>query len=161
MDPALIFFALRLLIALFLYGFLLLLFIYLRRDTTPTTQSTDQLPIAHLLTLSGDSLEPLYSLEEANLIGRASDNTLVLMESTVSAYHARLTCQRGRWWIEDLGSRNGTQLNEIAVNEPLIVSFGDEIQLGSIRFRFLAGPAPHPGKPPSLSAEDQDQVSAV
>jgi pSer/pThr/pTyr-binding forkhead associated (FHA) protein len=157
MDPAFIFFALRLLIALLLYGFLLLLFIYLRRDTTPTTQSADRLPIAHLVTLSGDSLEPVYSLEDANLIGRASDNTLVLLESTVSAYHARLSCQRGRWWIEDLGSRNGTLLNEIAVTEPLIVSFGDEIQLGSIRFRFLAGPAPHPSESPSPSSEDLDQ----
>jgi pSer/pThr/pTyr-binding forkhead associated (FHA) protein len=157
MDPAVIFFILRLAIALVLYGFIVLLFVYIRRDTMATGQKEELLLTAHLITLAGDHLESAYPLEEANLIGRASDNTLSLQESTVSAYHARLSCQRGRWWIEDLGSRNGTLLNEIPVLEPLIVSYGDEIQLGSIRFRFLAGPAPVHEKPSAESHEAQEE----
>jgi pSer/pThr/pTyr-binding forkhead associated (FHA) protein len=156
MDPATIFFLLRLLIALMLYGFIALLFLFLRRDLTTSNRGEEQLPIAHLITLDGDGLEANYSLEELNLIGRADDNTLPLPVGTVSAYHARLSCQRGTWWIEDLGSRNGTLLNEITVTEPLIVGFGDEIQLGSIRFRFLAGPAPQLDKNSTSINEDKD-----
>jgi pSer/pThr/pTyr-binding forkhead associated (FHA) protein len=99
-------------------------------------------PVAHLLTVTGEGLEPAYQLEEVNLLGRASDNTLSLVEATISAYHARISCRHGTWWLEDLGSRNGTVINDISVVEPTIVTFGDDIHFGSVSFRFCSGPIP-------------------
>jgi pSer/pThr/pTyr-binding forkhead associated (FHA) protein len=81
-------------------------------------------------------------LGEVNLLGRANDNTLTLPETTVSAYHARISFRQGTWWLEDLGSRNGTIINDIPVVEPTIVIFGDEIHLGSVIVQFCAGPVP-------------------
>jgi pSer/pThr/pTyr-binding forkhead associated (FHA) protein len=45
----------------------------------------------------------------------------------------------GQWWIEDLASRNGTELNGIPVDEPLVVSYGDTIQLGRVATRLEPG----------------------
>ena len=56
--------------------------------------------------------------EEAVVIGRAEDNTVVLSDPEVSARHATITWQEGTYFIEDLGSTNGTCGNEQLVTEP-------------------------------------------
>lgn len=44
-------------------------------------------------------------------IGRAEDNTLQLRHPSVSKHHARIVYQEGRFWLEDLNSTNGTEVN--------------------------------------------------
>lgn len=154
MNPAQVLLIIRLGIGVFLIGFLLLLLTFLWRDLKSSNALDQTAPAAHLRALVGDNLQPYYALEENNLLGRAEDNTLTFSEETVSAYHARVSCQRGTWWIEDLGSRNGTMLNEIPVSEPLILGFGDKIQFGSIRFEFTAGSSPSVEIPSSDEQQD-------
>ena len=135
---------LRIIIAVALYAFLALILIVLWRDMRTMEAERISVPVAHLLTISGDDLEPAYQLEEVNLLGRASDNTLTIAEATISAYHARISCRQGTWWLEDLGSRNGTVINDIPVVEPTIITFGDDIHFGSVVVRFCSGPVPNP-----------------
>jgi hypothetical protein len=58
--------------------------------------------------------EELSYSETRVAIGRSRDNDVVLPEgqSTSSGHHAELTFKDGRWWIADLGSTNGTYVNE-------------------------------------------------
>ena len=49
------------------------------------------------------------------IIGRSPASTLVLDDTYVSSRHARVFPQDGSWWLEDLGSTNGTLL----ANEPV------------------------------------------
>ena len=67
-----------------------------------------------------------------NMIGRAADNTIVLSDERVSAHHARITFTGGQWVLEDLGSRNGTFVNELPLEGPLVVALEDRIQIGSV-----------------------------
>lgn len=62
-------------------------------------------------------------------IGKADDNDLVLDDSHVSRYHARLIRQDGAWLLEDLSSTNGTYVNEAQVSKKRITST-DRIRLG-------------------------------
>lgn len=64
-------------------------------------------------------------------IGRASDNTLVIGDPTVSSRHARLYVQGMQWYVQDLGSTNGTFVNEARVTQHL-VQIGDKIRVGAI-----------------------------
>ena len=75
-----------------------------------------------------------HSMTEASLvIGRASDSGLVIADRFLSRHHARLFCEEDRLFIEDLGSRNGTQLNDEPVTEVREVVAGDRIKLsGSV-----------------------------
>ena len=63
-------------------------------------------------------------------IGRADDSTLVLNDDYASARHARLFPREGVWYIEDLGSTNGTYLDRQKVTQPTPVPAGVPIRIG-------------------------------
>ncbi|MEU7480205.1 FHA domain-containing protein [Lentzea sp. NPDC042327] len=64
------------------------------------------------------------------LIGRADDSTLVLDDDFASTRHARLSMRGTDWYVEDLGSTNGTYLDRAKVTAPLRVPLGTPIRIG-------------------------------
>ncbi len=82
--------------------------------------------------LWADSREDRHPLRQVVSIGRTPGNTIVLDNSYTSAQHALITHRDTQWWIEDLGSRNGTLVNNIPVNEPTALSNGDVIAIGDV-----------------------------
>jgi len=77
--------------------------------------------------LRGTTL-PLTS--SAILIGRAPSCTLVLDDDYSSSRHARLYPENGQWFVEDLGSTNGTFLDSTRVDHPLPVLPGARVKVG-------------------------------
>jgi hypothetical protein len=142
MSPESLLFILRILIAVLLYIFLTTILVYLWKDLQSSKKSKSAAPEAHLEKIEGVEVEPTYPLEEINLIGRANDNTIILNEGTVSGYHARLSFQQDQWWLEDLGSRNGTFVNELPISEPIVITYGDVLGFGNIRLRCVSGRSP-------------------
>jgi pSer/pThr/pTyr-binding forkhead associated (FHA) protein len=65
-------------------------------------------------------------------IGRDPACQLVLDERTISARHARLSYHHNQWWVEDLGSRNGSFLNGDPIESPMVIIAGDELRCGNI-----------------------------
>jgi pSer/pThr/pTyr-binding forkhead associated (FHA) protein len=63
-------------------------------------------------------------------LGRDPVCDIPIFEDTVSARHARLTYHHGQWWVEDLGSTNGTRLNQEMITLPTVLTSGDDIGLG-------------------------------
>ena len=64
------------------------------------------------------------------LIGRADDSTLVLDDDYASTRHARISLRGTDWYVEDLGSTNGTYLDRAKVTAPLRVPLGAPIRIG-------------------------------
>lgn len=128
--------ALRLLAALTLYVFIGALILNLWRDLRAASFYSQQIPSAHLSIEGVPEEFCRFTLQEENIIGRAAENTIPIVDETVSTRHARLAFYKGQWFLEDLGSRNGTQVNDIPVNEPIVLTDGDRIQLGKVIARF-------------------------
>jgi len=85
----------------------------------------------HLVVTAGPLSGTRITLgEQAILIGRADDSTLVLTDDFASSRHARLTNRSGQWYVEDLGSTNGTYLDQQRVQGPLLVGPGQPIRIG-------------------------------
>jgi pSer/pThr/pTyr-binding forkhead associated (FHA) protein len=63
-------------------------------------------------------------------IGRAEDSTLVITDDYASARHARLIPRDSQWFVEDLGSTNGTYLDRGKVSGPTPVPLGVPIRIG-------------------------------
>lgn len=70
------------------------------------------------------------------LIGRADDSTLILDDDYASTRHARLTLQGSSYWLEDLGSTNGTYLDRTRVSTPVPVPASTPIRIGRTVFEL-------------------------
>jgi pSer/pThr/pTyr-binding forkhead associated (FHA) protein len=70
------------------------------------------------------------------LIGRAEDSSLVLDDDYASTRHARLTLQGSSYWLEDLGSTNGTYLDRTRVSTPVPVPAMAPIRIGRTVFEL-------------------------
>jgi hypothetical protein len=92
-----------------------------------------------VLEAAESSLAPgaALSLEPATSLGRVAGNTIVIDDPHTSARHAELRFARGQWWLRDLGSSNGTLLNDEPVRAVVGVRPGDVIQCGRVRFRVV------------------------
>ena len=142
MSPDILLLGLRLLLALVLYAFLAAALLYLWRDLRSAALETDVPPEGHLELLTAPDPGKVYPLGKLNLFGRSRDNTVLLDEETVSGHHARLSYRGGQWLLEDLGSKNGTGVNELTLEDPMVVTFGDEIRLGNVRMAMRGGQPP-------------------
>lgn len=70
-------------------------------------------------------------------IGRRNNNHLILEDQFVSGNHARIYVKNTDYMIEDLGSTNGTKINDERLEDRAILRVGDEIQIGSTLFRVI------------------------
>ena len=79
-------------------------------------------------------------------LGRSPDCDIVFLERQISRYHARVEQDEEGFLLRDLGSKNGTRVNEDVIRgQPYRLRDGDEIILaGTIRMGFVAGDATLP-----------------
>ena len=70
-------------------------------------------------------------------IGRDESNDIVLTDDTyVSRFHAWITYEQERFWVEDLGSTNGTMLNGARLKRRELLASGDKIKIGESEMTF-------------------------
>lgn len=77
-----------------------------------------------------------HSLEDFNLLGRSPDSTIRLTDVGVSRQHATIRRDGNLYWLSDLGSANGSFVNDVAVTTARALRHGDRIQLGTCLFIF-------------------------
>ena len=70
-------------------------------------------------------------------IGRKEDNSVVLADQHVSGNHARLIIKNNILFIEDLGSTNGTYVNDKRIAGKVKLFGKDDIKIGSTSFKVL------------------------
>lgn len=77
-----------------------------------------------------------FALRGVNAIGRDAGNDIALPDEAASARHAKLEAEDGGWWIEDLGSTNGTLVNGARIEGRARIRPGDEIGVGRVLLRL-------------------------
>ena len=128
--------ALRILLALSLYAFLGWALFTLWRDLKKqaTGLAMRRVPGISLTVRQGRAAPVLRHFSQPEIVlGRDPGCDIPLMDDTVSTRHAQLAYHHGQWWLEDLGSTNGTRLNKNFVTMPTVLTSGDEIQCGKTR----------------------------
>jgi pSer/pThr/pTyr-binding forkhead associated (FHA) protein len=133
-------FVIRLLLTALLYSFLVAVFIVLWRDlrATPQAPVAIQERKARLIALAScEGLEEgvALALQPFTTLGRSPANTIVVPDTFASAEHALISWRGGQWWLEDLGSRNGTRLNDVSVTMQTVLSTGDVISIGQVKLK--------------------------
>lgn len=144
MTPEIIVLILRIIMIIVLFGFVLFALI----TQWLTLKST------HYKNWKGRPLGLIVSNQEGEeiienvfnksdlIIGRDPNADLRIDDATISSQHARLTFRQNQWWVEDLDSTNGSFLNEVLIEEPMVITSRDTLRCGRILLQIKIEPQP-------------------
>ncbi len=94
---------------------------------------------ACLVVIYGPELGKRAPLSQATFeIGRSSRSDLPIDQESISRHHARITWDGARHVIEDLGSTNGTYVNDVSTKKQMLTD-GDQVKLGRSILKYMAG----------------------
>jgi hypothetical protein len=150
MDPALVtIWIVRLLFLGLLYLFLAGVVRVLLRDLRAAAREPVT-ALGRLVVVASEVAEPAagtaFPLDAIATLGRDVNNTIVIDDPFASTEHAALTFRGRAWYLEDLGSTNGTFLNGSRIERIAGVGFGDEIGVGRVRLRLERAGLPGSGR---------------
>ncbi|RPI33891.1 MAG: FHA domain-containing protein [Chloroflexota bacterium] len=129
----------RILMVAVLYAFLGLALFTIWRDLRRQVEAVSSFrsPAITLLSTKG---EPVCRFAKPEVIvGRDPACDCPLDDKTVSTRHARFSFHHNQWWLEDMGSTNGTLLNREPVSSPLVVTSGDQLCCGQVEMTIIIG----------------------
>lgn len=85
----------------------------------------------HLVVTAGSNVGERADLAHAPiLIGRGTDAAIRLDDDYVSTRHARVAASGDQWFVEDLGSTNGTYIGSVRISQPTTISVGTQVRVG-------------------------------
>ncbi len=135
------------------YGFLIILYIFLffalrtvyvevlpadrRQKVAAKVVRPVKLKKAHLQVVqTEDKIANKLPLEEQLTVGRSDSCSLCLEDNYVSSLHAKFYHTNGRFFVEDMGSTNGTYVNGRRISYPTELRQGDRIKIGKTIVEF-------------------------
>ena len=142
MSPSVVLLLLRLLAAVLLLAFFGFIAWLIYRDIKLATEGSerDSTVFGKLRVCLPDSEPekygqefPLYAMTK---IGRSQNNSITLDDAFSSTEHVLIARRAGKWWLEDLGSRNGTLLNDVPLDAPTVLVSGDIVTVGRTPLEF-------------------------
>jgi len=109
-----------------------------KRSVTPKPARSSSKRTPTTLTVTEGSLAgTTVSLKETGvLLGRNPECTLVLDDDFASGRHARIFRRDAGWFVEDLGSTNGTFLGSGKLTQPMPVEVGSTVRIGKTVFEL-------------------------
>jgi len=96
------------------------------------------LPKYLLRGVSGPTFGKIYAVVGTTAAGRSSDNDICIPIDEISRQHARLKNVPSGIVVEDLGSANGTFINDKRVLKPTLLNVGDEVRFDTVRFLLMS-----------------------
>ncbi len=106
-------------------------------DDTPTMMLNSQDPE---MTVAPEHTHTPINQGEALTIGREATSKLVINHQAISRHHASITCTNGAYFLRDMGSRNGTFINEsrLDADRDYLLKPRDYIRIGNlIHYQFV------------------------
>ena len=85
----------------------------------------------HVIVTEGSNVGERAELAQAPvLIGRGNDAGIRLDDDYVSTRHARIAASGDQWFVEDLGSTNGTYIGTVRITQPTTITLGTQVRIG-------------------------------
>jgi hypothetical protein len=152
LSSAVLLFLARILLLVLLYLFIFMVVQALRHDLRVATRRKSAAAVPHGVPGDHLSLElvdagqtPLvpgqhFPLHTPFVIGRAARSDIALEDDWISGQHVRLRRSKGDWLAEDLGSTNGTRINDRPIKGAVRIRPGDILDLGRVRFKLVDQP---------------------
>ena len=102
-----------------------------RREAAAKPPSRRRGSPTHVLVVEGANSGERAELDQAPiLIGRGTDAAIRLDDDYVSTRHARIAASGDQWFVEDLGSTNGTYIGSVRITQPTTLTLGTQVRIG-------------------------------
>lgn len=129
-------------IYLFIFSIIRLIYLDIRSMNSQSRTSNGNFPYIKLINRR-DSLdfkvEESYVLDNNRVIGRAMNSEISIADPFLSSRHARFLLKEGKYYLEDMGSTNGTYINSNRLGMiPVALKDGDKIRAGQMDFLFVS-----------------------
>ncbi len=86
----------------------------------------------HVMVVEGGNAGERADLDQAPLlIGRGNDAAIRLDDDYCSTRHARIASSGDEWFVEDLGSTNGTYVGTVRITQPTTMTLGTQVRIGN------------------------------
>lgn len=132
-----------LIIYLFIFGVIRLIYLDVKKmsrfendNVNVSGVETASLKTVHNKNQTELALKNRYMIYGQAVIGRSKSCDIVLREQYISNQHVRIWFEKGEWYLEDLGSRNGTEVNGQRIRQRVMLDPQDEISVGGLHFVF-------------------------
>jgi pSer/pThr/pTyr-binding forkhead associated (FHA) protein len=129
-------FILRIILAASLYVFIGIMFLTIWRQlkTQIKILSPEINNMLRLIPVDDEQFDTIEIKQAEVIVGRDPNNKIYISDETVSAQHCRIYISDQQWWINDLNSTNGTYLNDEIIDRPCVLTDGDMIMFGQVKF---------------------------
>ena len=87
--------------------------------------------------ITGDLTGQEISIDRDMLVGRHQAADIVLQAAEISRKHAAFLLKENALWVQDLGSSNGTFVNDMRIDSEALLKQGDIVQFASLKFSVL------------------------
>lgn len=128
-------------IYLFIYGIIRLIYLDIQTMNNRQKDPAGELPYLKLINRRDSldfRLEEVYLLEGDTTIGRSGKNNIAIQDPFISSEHVKLVLQGKVFYLEDLGSKNGTFVNEQRVaGQKVLLNNGDRIHIGQLDLLYV------------------------
>lgn len=129
-------FILRIILAASLFVFIGIMFITIWRQlkTQIKLLSPEINNVLRLIPVETEQIDTIEIKQAEVIVGRDPNNKIYIPDETISAQHCRIYISDQQWWINDLNSTNGTYLNDEIIDRPCVLTDGDMIMFGQVKF---------------------------
>jgi len=127
-------------IFLYLFLFVTLRLIWKSINQNEPRAGSIPIPAIHLTSMDAfEGTEMAFTSAEV-LIGRDRECDFVVNQQAISSRHGRLSFHQNQWWYEDLKSTNGSFLEDLRIEEPIVIKNGDRIYCSDVEISVRIAP---------------------
>lgn len=124
-------------IYVFIFTIIRMIYLDIKNVDYASVESEAYLKILNRMDSLPYNLSDSYPVEGQLTLGRQKENTIQIKDPYVSKKHFIIVKDEGEFFLEDLGSSNGTFLNGEKISDVTRIKKGDIIRVGEIEFIFL------------------------
>ncbi|WP_409228877.1 FHA domain-containing protein [Gudongella sp. SC589] len=126
-------------IYLFIFTIIRMIYLDIRNVDYGNLDSGAYLKLLNRIDSLPYNLSDSYPVEAELTLGRQKDNTIQIKDPYISKRHFRIIKDEEEFFLEDLGSSNGTYLNGEKIHDVVRIGKGDIIKVGELEFIFING----------------------
>lgn len=124
-------------IYLFILSIIRLIYLDIKGIDTKALNNASYLKLVNRKDTLPFKVKEYYSLDKEVYLGRGKDNQIVIRDPYISKRHLKIVEDEGNYYLEDLGSANGTYINEERILDVVKLKNGDRIRVGQIEFLYV------------------------